>query len=164
MRQIANVWLHPSSVFRLSGEGCGHTYVIIQITDCFILFCFVGVFILKEMKRNTLFSLRTVAHSFRRLQLLRLVLNVPGEISEVFFFGYHSSLWSLMAVSGKLFEAGCLLTFSAFRIGAYSNKYGTYVEQALFCRVFQVIEGKGEKITPIRKVQLMKTQVVNYTT
>ena len=58
------------------------------------------------MKRNTLFSLRTVAHSFRRLQPLRLVLNVPGEICEESFFGYHSSFWSLMAVSGKLFEAG----------------------------------------------------------
>ena len=75
-----------------------------------------------------------------------------------------------MAVSGKLFEAGCLLTFSAFRIGAnswlgaYSNKYGTYVEQALFCRVFQAIEGKEEKITPIRKLQFMKTQVVNSAT
>ena len=47
------------------------------------------------------------------------------------FFGYQSSFWSLMAVSGKLFEAGCLLTFSSFRMGAnsklgpYSNKYGT---------------------------------------
>ena len=34
--------------------------------------------------------------------------------------------------SGRLFEAGCLLTFPAFtmgaysRLGAYSNKYGTY--------------------------------------
>ena len=26
---------------------------------------------------------------------------------------------------GRLFETGCLLTFSAFRLGAYSNKYGT---------------------------------------
>ena len=26
---------------------------------------------------------------------------------------------------GRLFEAGRLLTFSAFRIGAYSNKYGS---------------------------------------
>ena len=34
-------------------------------------------------------------------------------------------------VGGRLFETGCLLTFSAFRLGAYSrlcaysNKYGT---------------------------------------
>jgi len=75
-----------------------------------------------------------------------------------------------MAVSGKLFEAGRFLTFSLFRMGAYSrlgansNKYGTYVEQALFCRVFQVTEGKGEKITPIRKLRFMKTQVVNSAT
>ena len=116
------------------------------------------------MKRNTLFSLRTVAHSFRRLQLLRLVLNVPGEICKEICFGCHSSFWSLMAVSGKLFEAGRFLTFSAFRMGAYSNKYGTYVEQALFCRVFQAIEGKEEKITPIRKLRFMKTHVVNSAT
>ena len=74
------------------------------------------------MKKNTLFSLRTVAHSFRRLQLLRLVLNVPGEICEEICFGCHSSFWSLMAVSGKLFEAGRFLTFSAFRMGAYSER------------------------------------------
>ena len=122
------------------------------------------------MKRNTLFSLRTVAHSFRRLQLLRLVLNVPGEICEEICFGCHSSFWSLMAASGKLFEAGRFLTFSAFRmgansrLGAYSNKYGTYVEQALFCRVFQAIEGNEEKITPIRKLRFMKTHVVNSAT
>ena len=86
------------------------------------------------------------------------------------FFGYQSSFWSLMAVSGKLFEAGCLLTFSSFRMGAnskldaYSNKYGTYVEQALFCGVFHVKEGKGDKTTPIRKLQFMKTQAVNSAT
>ena len=74
------------------------------------------------MKRNTLFSLRTVAHSFRRLQLLRLVLNVPGEICEEICFECHSSFWSLMAVSGKLFEAGRFLTFSVFRMGAYSGR------------------------------------------
>ena len=27
---------------------------------------------------------------------------------------------------GRLFEAGHLLTFSAFRMGAYSNKYGKF--------------------------------------
>ena len=49
-------------------------------------------------------------------------------------------------------------------MGAYSNKYGTYVQEALFCRVFQAIEGKGEKITVIRKLQFMNTQVVNSAT
>ena len=29
---------------------------------------------------------------------------------------------------GRLFEAGRLLTFSAFRMGAYSNKYGNSSE------------------------------------
>ena len=31
----------------------------------------------------------------------------------------------LEGAGGRLFEAGCLLTFSAFRVGAHSNKYST---------------------------------------
>ena len=34
---------------------------------------------------------------------------------------------------GRLFEAGRLLTFSAFRMGAYSNKYGTCLNSSKLC-------------------------------
>ena len=41
----------------------------------------------------------------------------------------HSSGWG---GGGRLFEAGPLVTFSAFRMGAYSNKYGMSFES--FCQ------------------------------
>ena len=47
---------------------------------------------------------------------------------------------------GRLFEAGCLLTFSAFRmgvnssLGAYSNKYGMHTMIKFECRSYKEVQ------------------------
>ena len=47
-----------------------------------------------------------------------------------------------MKEGGRLFEAGRLLTFSAFRTGAYSNKYGRTIGQLLQELVSRHVGGK----------------------
>ena len=52
--------------------------LVIKFTPVFFV-GLVDVFIQKETKRSTQFSLRTVAHFSKRQQLLKHVLNAPGE-------------------------------------------------------------------------------------
>ena len=48
--------------------------------------------------------------------------SVFGRVS--YYICLLEFLWEGLGWGGRLFEAGRLLTFSAFSIGAYSNKYG----------------------------------------
>ena len=48
-----------------------------------------------------------------------------------------------MGWGGRLFEAGRLLTFSAFRMGAYSNKYGYSFKKCMEVSLENLYEGIG---------------------
>ena len=59
---------------------------------------------------------------------------------------------------GRLFEAGRLLTFSAFRMGAYSNKYGIpcqlqfFKDGKLWQRIQNIIRWKIKVTITIKEV------------
>ena len=55
---------------------------------------------------------------WRKLRLRGSLLLVLIQFQFKFQSHFHSSGWG---GGGRLFEAGCLLTFSAFRMGAYSR-------------------------------------------
>ena len=69
-------------------------------------------------------------------QILSRKLRLRGSLllELIQFLGDGLGVGALLSLSGirrevawggRIFEAGRLLTFSAFRMGAYSNKYGT---------------------------------------